>query len=216
MATYKRIDGDYNITTINSSDNVVVTTHTLTVNGNLNVVGELTYIEVSELKVDDPFILVAANNAGSFASPTYPDQGLVTQTSSNTFAGIRFDNANSAWQISSNVHANGTPVTAYANIALGTGITDPGGPNNSVQFNNGGVFGGESGLIYNPIVNRLSLDGFLEYGNIAGSEPAAESNVVALYHATQGSGGTGLFVKSDTADDELVSKTKAIVFGIIF
>ena len=215
MATYKRIDGDYNITTINSDDDINITTHTLTVNGNLNVVGELTYIEVSELKVDDPFILVAANNAGSFGSPTFPDQGLVTQTSSNTFAGIRFDNANATWQISPSVYANGSPVTAYANIALGTGITNPEGPNSAVQFNNGGVFGGDEGLTYNPTVNRLSLNGFQEYANI-GFEPAAEANVLAVYHSTQGSGGTGLYVKSFTVNDELVSKTKAIVFGIIF
>jgi hypothetical protein len=215
MATYKRIDGDYNITTINSSDNVVVTTHTLTVNGNLNVKGELTYIEVTELKVDDPFILVAANNAGSFGSPTYPDQGLVTQTSANTFAGIRFDNANSAWQISPSVDANGAPITAYANIAAGSGVTDPGGPNNSVQFNNGGVFGGDADYSFDAANVRVTLNGAQNYGNI-GTAPSAVANTVSVYHNAQGSGGTGLYVKSPIVEDELVSKTKAIVFGIIF
>ena len=37
MTTYKRIDGDYNITTINSNDNVNVTTNTLNIYGNLDV-----------------------------------------------------------------------------------------------------------------------------------------------------------------------------------
>ena len=124
MSTYKRIDGDYNITTINSDDDINITTNTVTINGNLNVVGELTYIEVNELKVDDPFILVAANNTGSFASPTFPDQGLVTQTSSGTYAGIRFDNGNATWQISPSVYSNGAPIVAYANIAQGSGVTD--------------------------------------------------------------------------------------------
>jgi hypothetical protein len=215
MATYKRIDGDYNITTIGSNDNVAVTTHTLTVNGNLNVKGELTYIEVTELKVDDPFILVAANNAGTFGSPTFADQGLVTQTSSSTFAGIRFDNANSAWQISDSVYANGAPITAYANIALGTGVTDPGGPNNAVQFNDGGVFGGSADFEFDAANVRVTLNGVQNYGNI-GTAPAAVGNTVSVYHNAQGSGGTGLYVKSPIVEDELVSKTKAIVFGIIF
>jgi hypothetical protein len=215
MATYKRIDGDYNITTINSSDNVVVTTNTLTVNGNLNVKGELTYIEVTELKVDDPFILVAANNAGTFGSPTFAEQGLVTQTSGTTFAGIRFDNANSAWQISPSVYANGAPITAYANIALGTGVTNPGGPDTAIQFNDGGVFGGAAELTYDFANNSLTLNGSQQYGNLS-AEPTPAANIVAVYHTTQGSGGTGLYVKSATVSDELVSKTKAIVFGIIF
>ena len=215
MATYKRIDGDYYITTINSDDDVFITTSTLTVNGNLNVVGELTYIEVTELKVDDPFILVAANNAGTFGSPTFPDQGLVTQTSGTTFAGIRFDNANGAWQISPSVYANGAPLAAYANIALGTGVTSPGGPDTAIQFNSSGVFGGDAGLTYDFANNTLTLDGAQQYGNLP-AEPTPAANTLAVYHATQGSGGTGLYVKSATVSDELVSKTKAIVFGIIF
>lgn len=215
MATYKRIDGDYNITTINSDDYVNITTHTVTIDGNLNVVGNLTYIEVSELKVDDPFILVAANNAGTFASPTFPDQGLVTQTSADTFAGIRFDNATAAWQISPSVYANGAPVAAYSNIALGTGVTTPGGPSNSVQFNDGGVFGGDGDFAFDAANVRLTLKGIQDYGNI-GTAPTAVANTVAVYHNAQGSGGTGLYVKSLTVEDELVSKTKAIVFGIIF
>lgn len=215
MATYKRIDGDYNITTINSNDNVTVTTHTLTVNGNLNVKGELTYIEVTELKVDDPFILVAANNAGTFGSPTFPDQGMVTQTSSTTFAGLRFDNATSAWQLSTDVYANGAPIAAYANIALGSGVTDPGGPINSVQFNDGGVFGGKADFAFDASNVRVTLNGVQTYGNI-GTAPTAVANTASVYHNAVGSGGTGLYVKTPTVEDELVSKTKAIVFGLIF
>jgi hypothetical protein len=37
-----------------------------------------------------------------------------------------------------------------------------------------------------------------------------------VYNKAVGSGGTGLYVVSASVDDELVSKSKAIVFGIIF
>jgi hypothetical protein len=42
------------------------------------------------------------------------------------------------------------------------------------------------------------------------------ANTVAIRSSNIGSGGTGLYFKSVEASDELVSKTKAIVFGIIF
>jgi hypothetical protein len=48
------------------------------------------------------------------------------------------------------------------------------------------------------------------------STPATTPNVAALYNKQVGSGGTGVYVISSAVNDELVSKTKAIVFGIIF
>jgi hypothetical protein len=39
---------------------------------------------------------------------------------------------------------------------------------------------------------------------------------VAVYNKAMGSGGTGLYVKNSQVNDELVSKSKAIVYVIIF
>jgi hypothetical protein len=44
----------------------------------------------------------------------------------------------------------------------------------------------------------------------------AVSNSVAVYHNAIGGGGTGLYVKSAIVEQEVVSKNRAIVFGIIF
>ena len=55
----------------------------------------------------------------------------------------------------------------------------------------------------------------LSFGNIA-TAPTAVANSVAVFHNAEGSGGTGLYVKSPSVEDELVSKSKAIVFAIIF
>jgi hypothetical protein len=52
-------------------------------------------------------------------------------------------------------------------------------------------------------------------GNI-GATPTATANAAALYNKAEGSGGTGVYVKSSAVDDELVSKSAAIVFAIIF
>lgn len=216
MASVKRVNGDYTITTVSSSDNVFINTHTVTINGNLDVVGNVTYIETSELKIDDPFITVAANNTGVDQSAAlFQNQGLVTQTSANTFAGLRFNNSALEWEISANVYANGDPITSYQAIGLATAGT-VGGPLYSVQYHDAGnVFGGASYYSVDAANSRIQLTGDQLFGNI-GTAPTAVANSVALYHNQAGSGGTGLYVKSLAVEDELVSKTKAIVFGIIF
>ena len=68
MSAYKRIDGDYVITTINETDNVVVQAHTVKIEGNLDVIGNITYIESTDLEVTDPFITLAANNNGGYSN----------------------------------------------------------------------------------------------------------------------------------------------------
>jgi len=217
MSSTKRISGNYNIVSIDPSagDNVNITTHTVNITGNLDVMGNVTYIETTELKVEDPFITVAANNNGTIGTATYQQQGLVAQTSGNTFAGLRFNNSTLTWQISPNVDANGAPITAYSTLSTSTG-TPPGGSNTSVQYNNGsGGFGGDSNLTYDTATGKLTLQGHEIFGNIA-TAPAAVANTVALYHNAPGAGGTGLWFKSVATEDELVSKSKAIVFAIIF
>lgn len=50
------------------------------------------------------------------------------------------------------------------------------------------------------------------------SDPAVETDQIALYKKNSGSGGSGVYFKNDTdgTTDELVSKKKAITFGLIF
>lgn len=220
MTTHKRIDGDYVITGIQSSDNVVINTHTLEVNGNLSVRGNLTYIEVSELKVDDPFITVAANNSGTGNSAAFPNQGLVAQTGTGTFAGLRFHNDTGEWQISSDVSADGAPISSYQPIGISTAGL-PAGPINSVQYNAGNdEFGGQAEFLVDFANASLFLDAPMSFGNLSDQPPSngnIRANTVYLYHSSEGSGGTGLYFESDIKPrDELVSKTKAIIFSIIF
>jgi hypothetical protein len=51
MNTKKRIDGDYYIETINADDRVIINANALAVNGNLEVSGNLTYINTEQLQV---------------------------------------------------------------------------------------------------------------------------------------------------------------------
>jgi hypothetical protein len=209
MASYKRIDGDYVITTLNPDDNVVVSTHTVEIQGNLDVSGNLTYINVTELNIRDPFILLNASNTGSYAA----NSGVLTHIDSTTFAGIRYDENSGQWQLSNNTSSTGETGTWTA-IATGA-MTSPGGANTNIQFNDGGTFGGELDFSFDKTTSRVTLQGHQVFGNIV-TAPGPVANAVAVYHNAEGSGGTGLYVQSTTVEDELVSKSKAIVFAIIF
>lgn len=218
MSTTKRIDGDYTILSIDPSagDNVNITTHTLNLIGNLDVTGNVTYINVNDLTVDDPFITVAGNNSGAGNAATFTEQGLVAQTGSNSYAGLRFSNAANTWQISSDVVANGAPISAYQTIALSSAVATPGGPTYSIQYNDAGnVFNGTFDFRIDALAKKVTLNGYQVFGNIVIAPPPV-ANTVAVYHNAEGVGGTGLYVKSPTVENELVSKSKAITFALIF
>jgi len=199
MSTYKNTSGDLTMTGDGGLATLTINYAEAVFNGNLTYTGNLTTV--------DDFIVVAANNTG-----TVTDMGLLAQTGPTTFAGLRFDTTANTWQISSSVYGNGGPVTAYANIATGNAAVA--GANTNIQFNNSGSFGGNTRFSYDFANSRVTLTGSQAFGNTA--TPANVSNAVTVYSNAVGSGGTGLYITSSAAADELVSKSKAIVFAIIF
>lgn len=132
----------------------------------------------------------------------------------------------------------------YVDTAVGGVSLTTGGSDTSVQFNDSGSLGGDSNFTYDGFnlnigdttvnsgsVHTNSTNSDLEiYANGTGtiytrsvvkmenetSDPSSVTGHNQLYAKTPGSGGTGLYVVNDTASGELVSKSKAIVFGIIF
>lgn len=200
MATVKNTSGDYIITCDSGIGNLIL-------NANLDVYGNISY--VNNLSVDDAFITVAANNTGAVTS-----MGMIAQKSSNTYAGLRFNSLTSDWEISPSVTSDGTAVSPYVAIGSGSG-SSPGGPANSLQFNDSGSFGGSANLSFDNTLNQLILTGSQIYSNI-GNAPVPIANSVALYGNTPGHGGTGLYVISPTVNDELISANQAFVYSIIF
>jgi hypothetical protein len=201
MATYKNISSDWYI----SVDSGVGTIY---VDGNLDVAGNITY--VSDIAVNDAFIIVAANNTG-----TVNDMGLVaTKVANSSYAGLRFDVAANAWQISSSVSANGAPIAAYANIA--TGAVTVAGANTEVQFNDNNTFGATANLTFDKATNQLTVvAGSQRLGNI-GTAPAAVANSAVLYNLAPDLGASGVYARTTTTQDELISAVRARLFSIIF
>ena len=201
MAIYKNISSDWYI----SVDSGVGTIY---VDGNLDVAGNITY--VSDIAVNDAFIIVAANNTG-----TVNDMGLVaTKVANSSYAGLRFDVAANAWQVSSSVSANGAPIAAYANIA--TGAVTVAGANTQIQFNDSGTFGATANLTFDKATNQLTVvAGSQRLGNI-GTAPAAVANSAVLYNLAPDLGASGVYARTTTTQDELISAVRARLFSIIF
>lgn len=203
MATYKNTSGDLTMTGGNGTATLTINYANTVFNGSFTYTGNLT--------TTDDFIVVAANNTGTVQS-----MGMLGQTGTATFAGIRFNTVANAWQISNNVSSTGAPVTAYANIAYGN-IGVPGGNVDDVQINAGsGGFTANGSFQYDIANSKLTLTGHQILSNI-GTAPTAVANSVAIYNNAPGAGATGLYVTGNTiATDEVITLTRAKLYSIIF
>lgn len=200
MSTYKNISGNWDIT-VNGG------VGTITIHGDLDVHGNITY--VTELNVNDAFIAVAGNNAGNI---NYGGL-LFTKVANTSFAGLRYDNTVGAWQVSSSVTADG--VGTYSNIATSTTAQSAAGNVTEIQYNYGNIFSASANFTFDPTTNKLSvLTGSQVLGNV-GTAPTATANAVTLYNLAPGVGASGVYARTSTTQDELISLTKARLFAII-
>ena len=199
MTTYKNTSGDYTITGATANAVFTINYANTVFNGNV--------IYTVPATTDFAFLTVAANNTGAIQ-----DGGLLMKTGASSYAGLRFDVPGNVWQLSSAVYSNGAPIASYANIA--TGSATVGAPEGAIQFNQSSSLGGNVNLTFDYANSVVTLKGSQAFGNTA--TPANVSNAVTVYSNAVGSGGTGLYITSSAAADELVSKSKAIVFAIIF
>jgi len=213
MNTKKRIDGDYYIETINTEDRVYINTNTMEVDGNLVVSGNITYINTEVLDVKDPFIVTNSSNTSTYAS----NAGLLTHKTASTFAGIRYNTTDNKWEISTSTSETGETGTWNE---IGTAEAgNVAGANTQVQFNDEGSFGASANFTFTDtsqlnVAGNINLTAGLQLADSAA--PGSVSNTTVLYGNVAGSGGTGVYFVDGSTADELVSKSKAIVFGIIF
>jgi hypothetical protein len=206
MSTFKTTSGDYTVSLGPYDSGNAKWGGTMNINGNLNVAGNITY--VTDIAVNDAFIIVAANNTG-----TVQDMGLVATKGTGSYAGLRFDTVANTWQVSSSVNIDGSPVSSYANIA--TGNSSVSGSNTQVQFNDSGSFGASANLTFDKSLNQLSvLNGSQVLGNV-GTTPSSVANSVIIYNNAPGAGATGLYVVSSTTNDEVTAYNKAKLLAII-
>lgn len=225
MTAHKRILGDYTITTIHSTSGVEGAGN-LIVKGNLVVSGNTTVIQSQSIESLDPTILL---NASANAKATY--SGIeVNRLAGNTVPVLYWSEPTQSWVVGTDRSTPGS----YAGI-LTTNTSS-----------SGTIFSGNTGQIafyvgdgaqVGPSGPKLTWDGVRLF-NVSGDVAALNvviDNAYALKFTSStppvltdhasfsanivGNGGTGVYVRNSSskpAVDELVSKTKAKKFAIIF
>jgi hypothetical protein len=220
MASVKNINSDYTINCDPDTSSPGTYLGVFTINAaNIILNGGVTNVQPSVTV--DAFITVGANNTGAVT-----DLGLIAQKTANTYAGLRWNTTANAWQISTAVDSGGLPVANYANIS--TSNLAIAGANTQVIFNNSNNLGASANLTFdsaNAVASRLTLRGVSQLTNIGNAQAnlAVVANTALIFSNPVSSGGTGLyFISPDPTSpatpvtDELVSKTKAIIYSIIF
>lgn len=218
MSTHKRINGNYDITTLGASDVVTISSSAVTVTGNLTVSGTQTTVNSQDTDIQDRVIVL--NKGESGAGVTGGTSGIEVDRGSSTNSRIVYDESNDKWSID-----NGSgSLTPIASSASGIGLenivedTTPqlGG---SLDVNGESIVSASNGnvVIAPDGTGILHVDGSAVRLQNEGSDPTGQSGYTTVYSKVAGSGGTGLYTVTDTTTaDELVSKSKAVVFGIIF
>ena len=215
MSANKRISGDYNVETING--NVAITSDNVTISGNLTVSGTQTTVNSVDTAINDRVIVL--NDGESGAGVTGVTSGIEIDRGSSTNARLVYDEVSDSWQLD---NGSGSLVDIATSSGGGVGIsnvvedTTPqlGG---SLDVNDQTISGSSSGAGDVTILAaeaNLDVDAVRVLNNPG--TPSSESGYNKLYAATPSSGGSGIFFTNSTATDELVSKSKAIVYGIIF
>jgi len=214
MSTNKKISGDYNIETI--SGNVGITSDVV-ITGNLTVTGTSTEIVSTDTAITDRVITL--NDGETGAGVTGGTSGIEIDRGSSTNSRLVYDESDDTWKLD---NGSGALVAIATSAGGGVGITEVvedttpqlGG---DLDVNGQSIISASNGnIVVAPNgTGELQIDGTaIRVEN--SSAPSAETGYNKLYAGTVSSGGSGLFFVNDDASDELVSKSKAIVYGIIF
>ncbi len=206
MSQTKRVSGDYTIvatggTTVDSA---------LTVTGNLTVTGTTTTLETTNAEITDRQIVLNKGESGAGVTGVY--SGIEVERGSADNAWLVFDESTDTFRIS---YDGGSTFTTIATSAGGSGIEN-------VVEDTTPQLGGNLDMNSNDITGTGNIDvtgSITSDSNVVltdASQPSSISGASILYAAATTGGGSGVHFVDGSTTGELVSKSKAIVFGLIF
>jgi len=213
MSQTKKVSGDYTIvatggTTIDSA---------LTVTGNLTITGTTTTVETTNTEITDRIILL--NKGESGAGVTGVTSGIEIERGSTANALLVFDDSTDTFRIS---YDGGSTFVTVSTTVGGSGLenivedTTPqlGGDLDINGFNITSANTNQDINIIPSGTGNVVVDSGIRLNDQ--SAPSAVTNSTIVYAAATTGGGTGVHFVDGSTTGEMVSKTKAIVFGLIF
>jgi hypothetical protein len=219
METVRRISGSFTLETINGGS-ITFKSQDVIIDGDLTVLGNSTSVESTDLEITDRIIVLNKGESGTGVTSTF--SGIEVDRGSLPNTQFIFDEVSDSWVVSTDGGATFRYVLTSAS-GSGSGLEN-------VVEDISPQLGGDLDVNSQSIVSTSNGDIVLapngsgtvviEDSELAlklqASDPSTKSGYNLLYHKTEDSGGTGLYFKTSSTNDELVSKTKAIVFSIIF
>lgn len=218
--TYKKVFGDYEISTTDvdgsTQSQIVLRTEQVRIYGDLVVTGDQSVVSETNLAISDNEILLNEGEGG--AGVTAGTASITVDRGSLDNVGLRWNESTDKWQLTTDgaswqdILSSGV---AYLENIVEDTTPQLGGDldvnsRSIVSTSNGDVVLAPDGSGTVKIESaELALDQL-------GLDPSAQAGYNLIYHKAEGSGGTGLYFKTSSTADELVSKAKAIVYGIIF
>lgn len=214
MSIIKNASGPYVIRTINASDPIILDSGNVIINGNLFARGTSTTISTTNTDVYDNIITL---NRGADGAPIL-NAGITVVRGTEANVDLRWNEAIDQWQVTN----NGT--TFYNIVATTTGNTrlvDDTAPQLGANLNtaNFAIRNNDGQNVYVDPVNALQLDGNIQLKKVSNfPEPTVVDHYNILMASNVGTGGTGLYVTNDEGitNQELITKSRAVVYSIIF
>jgi len=115
MSVTKRVSGNYTISSVNAADQIYINTNTVTVSGNLIVLGNTTNVNANTISVGDQYITLISNLSHSSA-PTL-NAGLVVNRGSSANVSLIWSETQQHWQITNDGSTYSNIVTSATTIA---------------------------------------------------------------------------------------------------
>lgn len=234
MSLKKRFTGDFTIEAIDSGGTVII-------DGDLAVLGTSTTIDSTNTTIVDNIIVLNSGETGNGVSLNGTTAGLEIDRgiAAGGAAGLRFNEATDIWEVNPGTGSWVAIATGAAGITdiiqditpqLGANldvnnfsITSAGGGDVVIVADTGGNASVTAdGVTVTSTVGDvvMSAAGVVkvnqELSLLEQTAPGSLAGYNKFYANTPAEGGTGLYFVNTTETDELVSKKKAIAYGIIF
>lgn len=214
MSIIKNASGPYVIRTINASDPIILDSGNVIINGNLFARGTSTTISTTNTDIYDNIITL---NKGVTGSPIL-NAGITVVRGTSPNVEVRWNEGTQYWQITNDgsIYYN-----LVATTTGNTRLVDDAAPQLGANLNtaNFAIRNNDGNNIYLDPVAALQLDGNVQLKKTAGAPvPDVLNHYNIITASNVSTGGTGLYITNDEGivNQELISKSRAVVYSIIF
>jgi hypothetical protein len=222
MSIIKNVSGPYTINTINHDDPIILDSNVVIINGNLQVIGNTTTISSTNTDIGDNTIILNKGGGGG-AGVVLGSAGI--QIDRTDYAGsglanvsLRWNETTDTWQVTND---GTTYYSIVATTTANTRLVDDLNPQLGANLNTAGfaIKNYDSDNVYiNPVL-ALQLDGNIQIKKLVNfPQPTIVPHYNIITSSNVGTGGTGLYITNDEGitNQELITKSRAVVYSIIF